>query len=225
MVCAAALVTLTAMVVAGTGVVALDQQVRTLVRAHRLPGLVHAGRTVTTVVSPVVDIAIFALFSLVLAARRRSWAPLRLALAALAALAVAVLSLKYAVSRPMPSGRHFALGDFPSGHTASLLICAGAALLAVGPSRAARWAGWAVVSALTGLIGLLLIYINAHWASDVLASVAIGVGVLSLLAAARTSQAAQSMDERGDGAQVRALPYTGSGQGPKPPADDLLRQR
>ncbi len=117
---------------------------------------------------------------------RRSARPLLLAAAAVVALFATVVPVKLILGRPGPDNPHERLdwyGYFPSGHTATALICYGtaAALLGALASRRGRRliAGGVALMALA--VGLCLVYSRFHWVSDVLASYALSVLVLWLL--------------------------------------------
>lgn len=128
-----------------------------------------------------------------LACRRTRPRSVRLQLAAVAAGAVAAVSLlvvvgKIVLARPGPNGAPIGPGDwgyFPSGHTATSAVCFGAAALILGTalSPAARRRLFAGTSLLCGLIGFALLWCDYHWLGDVLASWTLCA--LTLTAAAR----------------------------------------
>jgi undecaprenyl-diphosphatase len=166
----AALVVLTVMVVTGSGIVTVDHQVQRWMIDHYRPKASHAASSLTEVLSPTVDVVLLALYGLVRG--RRTLLP---ALSMILILAVVVLGMKYGFDRVQPDGARPARGDYPSGHTASVLICGGTAVVLSRLTGPARPVLWAAVAAATAAVGTSLLYINAHWLSDVLASVAIGV--------------------------------------------------
>ena len=165
----AVVVALTVDVVHGGRVVTLDLRVRNFLSLHYHPLVFHVAERFTEVVSPTVDVIALIVYGLSGGRRRR-----HAVLAVVAALVVVVLGMKYAVHRPPPYGPRHSRGSFPSGHTASVLICAGSGVLISGLRR---WC-WAIVALLTTVVAGCLVYNDYHWLSDVVASVAIGVTVL-----------------------------------------------
>jgi membrane-associated phospholipid phosphatase len=85
-------------------------------------------------------------------------------------MSVVVLATKYALGRSLPYTRpgHQAQA-FPSGHTATFLVCLGTLALL------------AAVAVGTLLVAASLVYDGFHWLTDTLASMSLGVAVLSLL--------------------------------------------
>lgn len=114
---------------------------------------------------------------LLLAARGRWGLALPLAAALLATEAL-VFGLKEAVARPRPGGALFAGSDFafPSGHAARAAAALG---LAWGLGLPRAWKLAALAFAL--LMALARLVARAHWLSDVLASLALGALLGSLV--------------------------------------------
>lgn len=166
------LVALTVQVVLGDGIVVVDQHVRNWLLTHRVVDLEQACRFLTDVVSPPVDVAVLLLLGL-------WWRRLPAAVVTVAALAVAVLSLKYGVQRPNPDSGLSAQA-FPSGHTASALACAGAAVQLAPVSARRRRSLWLAVGGLTTAVAAALLYMNVHWLSDVIGGAAVATLVLWL---------------------------------------------
>lgn len=112
------------------------------------------------------------LLAAALAVRRR-WAVALPLGAALLATDATVYVLKEAVARPRPDAALFAGSDFafPSGHTARAAAALGFAALTDEVARPARLAA-ATFLALQGLGRLVA---QAHWLTDVLASVPLGL--------------------------------------------------
>lgn len=142
------------------------------------------AQLVTDVGDPIVWTAGALLVALVAAWLRRSVLPLRIVALPVVVEAVLVLGLKAAVGRTGPAGSHppDPFGYFPSGHTATAVVCTGAlaALVAVHQpdwARAMR-IGVAVWSV---LIAAALLYCRYHWLTDVLGSLLLGALVLRLL--------------------------------------------
>ena len=172
----------------------------------------------TEVLAPQVDAFLLLLTGAGLALWRRTWAPLLVALSAIAICAAGVLSLKYGIARPSPSGLPVADGgDFPSGHTASALVLLGTiALLITRPGRV-RALALAVVAMIGMLVGAAVVYDGFHWFSDALAS-CLMAPVLLWLVTKTPFFPAWERDRAGHAPARRA----GSASQPERPADDLL---
>ena len=149
-------------------IVAIDAGLRDFVQPRRTPafdvvmqGATDLGRR---------DIAAAMLLGVAIFTGPAGPATARCALAALVGSNLVVEGLKRLVGRVRPDGDpHRSNSSFPSGHAAS------AVALAVVMS--VRWRGgtWFFIL-LAGLVSWSRIYLNRHFLTDVLASVAIGVG-------------------------------------------------
>jgi membrane-associated phospholipid phosphatase len=159
---------------------AADRALRTASSCCRSPGAPTAvAQAAADLGNGVVAGGTLAAGALLLAARRRSWLPPLVAVAALAVVPLLVLPLKAAFARPGPDG--LPLGDYPgyypSGHAVTAAVAYGTlALLCRG--RAPRAA--AAVAVLATGVGLVLR--QYHWATDVLAGWALSGVVLCALA-------------------------------------------
>lgn len=147
-----------------------------------VPGLI--ALVVADVATPAVCVSVVALSTLALCLRRRRWTPALLAGPALTLLTVTVLLGKAVIPRPLPGFSEVVDGDgaFPSGHTATAVVCAGsvAALLA-GLRPARRRLLWAVAGAWTLLVAASMVWLHFHWLSDVVGSMLLGSLLLWLL--------------------------------------------
>ena len=113
---------------------------------------------------------------------RRSFAPLRFAVTRIIMLLVTVLPTKALLRRPGPprhphvSGLH---GYFPSGHTATALVCTVtvAVLLA---ERHPRWRRglYAAAAGWTALVAAGLVLHGDHWLTDVLGALLLGAAII-----------------------------------------------
>lgn len=166
----------------GRGIVGIDVAVRNLTTAHYGSRLVRAAALVPDLLRPELDVLVFGGIAAALALRRRSWRPVLFAASVVAMLAVGVLAVKYGLNRPTPfpygdalapSGR----GAFPSGHTASFLVCGGGSVLLLTPPRRRSMAWWALAG-VTTVLAAALVLANFHWLSDVLGGAALGIAVL-----------------------------------------------
>ena len=162
----------------------LDADIMGFVVAHRTPALTGLAEAVQTAGDSGQVAAVLAFAGLVLVVGLRAW---RVGAAAVLALAVAWVvaeALKGLVQRPRPA---FALipldgSAMPSGHAARAAAVSVAVLVAAGWSasgdrRATALAlAWAVV-AVNVAIGAFMVYLGAHWPTDVIAGWALGGAV------------------------------------------------
>ena len=86
-------------------------------------------------------------------------------------MGILVNGLKYTVREPRPTG---ARNSFPSGHTATAFM--GAELVRMEYKDASVWYGVGAYVVATG-VGVLRVWNERHWATDVLAGA--GIGILS----------------------------------------------
>lgn len=168
----------------GTGVLDhSDLSVRAAAAHHRQTDLLLAARYLTDVLSPLVDALVLGAGAAAIAWHRRRLWPLVAAVVTGWFMAVVVVLTKHATARPAPypNGAGAPL-SFPSGHTASALVCLGTLALLSG-----LWRPSAVRPALTGVafltavVAAALVYHGYHWLWDCVASVLLGVGLLALL--------------------------------------------
>lgn len=170
----------------GSIIAALDRATAAWIASHATPRWTQFMTVVSELHRPRGIAAVSAVAALWLAWRRRPARSLLL-LAALAGGATLNHLLKHAFLRPRPGADAVLAAStnysFPSGHAANatLLYGALAALVVIGtrssPLRAAAVAG-AVLAVL--LVGASRLVLNAHYASDVLAGIAVGLGWLAL---------------------------------------------
>ena len=100
--------------------------------------------------------------------------------------------LKVAIGRPRPEGTAF---GFPSGHATAAAAFFGAVLYLAGslpPRRRRLVRGLAVVCIV--LVGLARVILRAHWPSDVLGGITLGLGLATV--AAILSSLAGAQDHR-----------------------------
>ena len=126
--------------------------------------------------------------------------------AAYAMTAVFVNSMKYSVRQLRPDNS--AHNSFPSGHTATVFT--GVEILYQEYKHSQPWVGITGYVVATG-VGLLRIYNNRHWASDVVAGAGIGIlsAKLSYLLFPYTSKLLQSKKERiaGEASSLHVLAF------------------
>jgi undecaprenyl-diphosphatase len=153
----------------------VDRAVRDWVMARRSPAGMRLFELVTWLGARAVLVPIVVLVAGVLLRRGARWRPLLLGLAPLAtAILVQLIKQSYRVTRP-PAGLGAALGySFPSGHTSgATTVLLFLAFVLVRERVLPRYAlGIAAVLAL--LVGASRVYLDMHWASDVLGGWTIG---------------------------------------------------
>jgi undecaprenyl-diphosphatase len=160
----------------------LDTRVTHFAARHHTQAGLTAARILTDVFSPAVDALVLLLGAAVLAWLQWRLRPLIVAGLVLAGVAAVVLAVKFAVNRPLPHSHGHADQGFPSGHTAATLCYLGTlALLASAKASARRRKLVTAVSALSALVLLALVWAGFHWLTDTIASVALGVAVLTVV--------------------------------------------
>lgn len=182
----AAVVLVTVSVVRGGVSVPIDEVVK-----GATPGQGHGpvvpdllALLVVDIATPLVWVGAVLLLVLGLWARTRRWAPLVLAGSAVGLLIVTVLLGKGLIARPGPAATKVFgdFGSYPSGHTATALVCAGVVAELVSEARPAlRRRARAVAAGWTLLVAASLLWLHFHWLSDVVGSMLAGSLVLWLL--------------------------------------------
>lgn len=110
--------------------------------------------------------------------RRKSWRPAVFAGLLAGVAGVLTMLTKVILERPDPHDDMSAVGgSFPSGHMVSVLICLGGALLVV--QQRPRWWEWVLVGLVDLAMGLSLLLQAAHWLTDVVGGLLLGVAVLA----------------------------------------------
>lgn len=147
-----------------------------------VPDLLALG--IVQLATPVLSVAVVAAVTVAVCLWSGRWAPLLLAGPAIAVMSAAVLLGKDLIVRAAPDvpGMLGGNGSYPSGHTATALVCAGVAAELVSwlrPPR--RTLAWAAALVWTGLVVLSLVWLHFHWLSDVVASLLLGSLVLWLM--------------------------------------------
>ena len=166
-------------------VASLDDEIMRFVAAHRTPALTWLADAVQTAGDSrqVVGVLGFAAFAVVVALR--AWRVGAAAVGALVAAWLAVDALKPVVQRPRPDAALAVLPldgwAMPSGHAARLAAVSVAVLVAArwsasGDRRAAMALAGGVVVANVA-VGVFMVYLGAHWPTDVLAGWALGAAL------------------------------------------------
>lgn len=152
-------------------VAAQAEQLRTTWSVGIAEALDLAGSTIVTV-----PVRILAL--VVLVARRR-WSHAAVFLAAIVLSELCIGPLKAVVDRPRPPDSLVVTGgqSFPSGHAIAAAVTAFGLVIAFLP-RGRRRVHWMIgASLLAGAMAGSRVLLGAHWATDTIAGVCIGVGI------------------------------------------------
>ncbi|HYJ74159.1 MAG TPA: phosphatase PAP2 family protein [Kineosporiaceae bacterium] len=137
---------------------------------------------------------------------RRSWRPAVPVVMASAVGAGATLLVKVVLARPDPGATGSGVGgSFPSGHTLGVALCAG---LVVHLVRPAAPRSPSLVAGLAGAVmGFALVVVGAHWASDVIGGLLLGLAAVSAAAAFGTGRGRAVVD-LSEGRQVHDRPVS-----------------
>jgi len=181
---AVAFVVLTGLVAAGT-TRQLDVAVRDWFRPHDVWGEAQVRVDVLVEgLKPSRAAPLLGVVTLVTCLARWSWRPAAYAGVLLAVTAALTLATKDLLHRPDPHQDMTAVGgSYPSGHTITVLVCLGAALLVV--RQRPRWWEWLVVGLVGVTMGVSLLLQAAHWLTDVVGGMLLATTVLAVAAAVR----------------------------------------
>jgi membrane-associated phospholipid phosphatase len=190
---AGGLLALTVAVAAGWWPVSLDHRVAVALPGRHATGvasvLLDLALVVTTLATPAATVLLMLAVGGWLARHDASPAALRMVAVPLTALTVSVLAGKALVYRPGPPGSHLhhLLGYYPSGHTATAVVCTGLLTrLAHAHHLRSRVALQGAATTWTLLVGASLVFHRYHWLSDVLAGLLLGTLILVLTTAGRS---------------------------------------
>ena len=167
-------------------VAALDDEILRFVAAHRTPPLTALAEAVQTAGDSRQVLGALGVAALAAVVALKAWRVGAAAVVAVAAAWLASDALKELVQRPRPDPALVILivdgWAMPSGHAARAAAVSVAVLVAAGWSASGErraWAlglAWALVAA-NVVIGVLMVYLGAHWATDVVAGWALGGGI------------------------------------------------
>jgi membrane-associated phospholipid phosphatase len=166
----------------------IDRAVLDAVVAHRTGAGVAVVRVVTDTGASPALFPLIALAGIAVRVRTGSWRPgiTALVVAALTVLGRFLLSLVVREPRPAELFRAVPVGgfSFPSGHTVTSAVVAGALASLLGLLLRPRWAAAAAVllGLWAALVGLSRVYLGVHWLTDVVAGWLFAAAALTLLA-------------------------------------------
>jgi len=165
----------------------LDASIERGVQGVDAGPLLYVFAFYTAIGGPFAIVAEVVVFGIVLLLNRQAW---RLVIAA-ALISGWYLLISHVVLRPRPAvgqvlrvTEHPGASSYPSGHTILFLTYCVVLMLCLVYRflpRSARPVGWGIVVVLMAVGAISRMYSGAHWPTDVLAGLLIGVGWLSLV--------------------------------------------
>ena len=182
-------------VVSGDSLVRVDLGVYQLLQDLRTPW----GDRIMVFVTELGDGSVIALVSVAVLAWLmwlRKWRIAGYWSAAIVFGQLAATTFKLAMQRPRPLANiydGFSTYAFPSGHAVMSTVVYGflAVLIARQLSRSRRWVAYAMAASLIGAIAMSRLYLGAHWLSDIVGGLSLGVVWVSLLGIAYYRHSAQ----------------------------------
>ncbi|MGH3664234.1 MAG: bifunctional DedA family/phosphatase PAP2 family protein [Micromonosporaceae bacterium] len=171
----------------------LNQPVARFVVTHREPWLTTVLQVVTAIGSITVLVPLIGMVGLAWWRRDGSWRPLGMLAAAYVGAAVLSNSIKLLIGEHRPPAvtdlAHATGYAFPSGHTTAAAAVYGMLAILVAastPTWSHKVSLCAAATALVVLVGASRLYLGAHWLTDVLGGLTLGVvWTLTLVAFAR----------------------------------------
>jgi membrane-associated phospholipid phosphatase len=194
------LVLLTVNVLANGPLVALDRRIQTVTHQARRSGqwnwVAHGHDTPARLLVDYANyeyaIPVLVIVAIAVALLRHSLRPVFTAAVGVALLLATVIPLQLLIGRAYPAKKWHGhahallvpgkLGSFPSGHAATAAVCYGLAALLLSPAPRRLW-GWLLLAFAWLLclgVGASLVYVGAHWFTDVLAGWALAGLVIML---------------------------------------------
>ncbi|GAA2755514.1 bifunctional DedA family/phosphatase PAP2 family protein [Actinopolymorpha rutila] len=180
----------------------IDPTVHAWVLHHRVAWLNDVLRVVTWLGSNLVLLPGLVIAAVVLVRRRRSWGPAITIVAVYGSAVLVHAVVRQWAHRARPPAADWLSGaggwSYPSGHTIQATAAWGiVAILAMAHVSVRTRALLASVAAtVVLLVSASRIYLGVHWPTDVLASLALGVGLLSVYGIVRLAMLARREVER-----------------------------
>lgn len=194
----------------GTGLGFVDRRVLTEIDQHRVGWVDELTKKVMYVGITPWTLALCGVLALVVVLWLRAYRPALAALAALVIASLAADALKEVFDRPRPPSAQALLlvggPSFPSTHAATTSAVAAALLVATAwPSTRVLRLATLVLTVAVVFIGLCMVYLGAHWLTDVLAGWLLGscVGGAVAWAARRLWPLRRGTAPRGTPAETR----------------------
>lgn len=166
----------------------VDRPVLDFLVAHREPWLTHVATIASILGSSAALVPLLAAAGLWCRWRERTWRPAAVLAAGYGGAVTLYGMIKVVVGRPRPplvsAVRHFGGYSFPSGHAAQAIVAWGmlAALVAgFTPSWSTKVAAWATALSIVVVVATTRLYLGAHWFTDVVGGLVLGVLWLSAL--------------------------------------------
>jgi len=152
----------------------------------RVPGLRGAAGFVARLGAREVLVPLLLASALVIGWRRRSLAPATLLVGSYLLVAAVTSLTKAGLARPQPLPLPGVPGRaFPSGHAAQAVVVLGALALLAAAGRCPEWRrrAFAGVAALVAVVSVALLWRQAHWLTDMVGGVTLGLACLTTVSA------------------------------------------
>ena len=158
-----------------------DESWRSWVSGHRFAAATVVAKILSVTGSAYVTLPLRLAVAAVLAIRRR-WLQFTAFAVAVISSEVAVGVVKAVIDRPRPPGAMIVTtgASFPSGHAIAAAVTAFGVVSAFLPRGARRWHWFVLATFFAGSMAWSRTYLSAHWATDTVAGVCIGMGLALL---------------------------------------------
>lgn len=167
-------------------VLAIDADVRRLVLEHRAPWLTNIFTYITALAGTIATTLLVVVWALL--SRMRPYRRLAFVIIIAAILqALVVFMIKLLIARDRPDNALALVTEatysFPSGHTMAATVVWGSAAYMLTRTSTVPWIRVTIAALYTlaiGLVAVSRIYLGAHYFSDTLASIGLGLGLAAL---------------------------------------------
>lgn len=189
----------------------VDRATLAWLAAHRSPAMTQAQIGITNLGGALVLTIALTVMAVFVAVRLRSWRPVLIAAIAAGGIQLLVPAIKTFIARPrpLPAGRLVDAGgfSFPSGHSASAVVCFGmlAWLVCLLTDRVViRATAWVSAGLLTVAVGLSRAYLGVHYPSDIIGGWILGSAWLAAVAVAAYTARPPAKDHAGQWMRPKA---------------------